>query len=127
LRGLLPHLIGRDIALYRQLLGRANLREYHLAPLQGTPDPEWIPLALAAAESGWSDREIATAAVWGLATHSFSGSGLEYWSRWHRSFAALEADPHEEIRAIGKAGQELVQPLIEKARKEERQVALHGL
>jgi len=127
LEGLLPHLIGRDIALYRQLLGRADLQEFHLAPLQGIPDSEWIPLASAAAESGRQDQEIAEAAIRCLPLHIISGSGLEYWSRWRRAFAVLEADPHEEIRAIGRAGQDLVEPEIQKAREEEKQIALHGL
>ncbi len=124
---LLPHLIRKDLALYRQLLDRTDLRKYHLTPLQGIPDPEWIPLALAAAESGWRDRDIAEASIWGLPMHMIRGSGLQYWSRWQRAFVALEADPHEEIRAIGRAGLELVEPLIQQAREEERQTALHGL
>jgi hypothetical protein len=127
LKELLPHLIGKNVALYRQLLEREDLREYQLAPLQGTPDPEWIPLALAAAESGWGHREIAREALWGVPVYSFWGSGVEHWSRWKESFATLEANPHEEIRAIARVGQELVEPLIEKARREERKIALQGL
>lgn len=127
LKELLPRLIGRNVALYRQLLKRQDLREYQLAPLQGNPDPEWIPLALAAAESGWENREIVREALWGMPVHSFWGSGVEHWSRWKDSFATLEANPHEKIRAIAKAGQELIEPLIEQARREEKQTALHGL
>jgi hypothetical protein len=128
LKGLLPYLIGKDVALYWQLLDRVDLRDYHLAPLQGIPDPEWIPLAVAAVQAGWEETEIAGATVWdGLPEHSFWGTGLEYWSRWHRSFAALETDPHPEIRAIGRAGQRVVEPMIESSRKKEKEIALHGL
>jgi hypothetical protein len=125
LRRMLLHLVGKDLDLYRQLLGRADLRDYHLVPLQGFPDPQWIPLALAAARAGWAEREIANAAL--RSPHAYSGVGLEYWTRWHRSFEALGADSHEEIRAIGKAGQELAEPMIKAASKEERRIARYGL
>jgi hypothetical protein len=126
LEGLLPHLIGKDLALYRQLLSREKLRKYHLAPLLGFPEPEWIPLALEAARSGRRAQEIAKAAV-SVPLLVIWGTGAEHWSRWKRSFSALEADPHEEIRAIGRAGQELIETRLDRVRKEERQTALHGL
>jgi len=127
LRHLLPHLIGRNASLYKQLLGRADLQDYHLDPLQGLPGPEWVPLALAAAAAGWAPRSIAYAAIDEPGAQFFRGSEAEHWTRWHRSFAALDADPHEEIRAIGRAGQALVEPRIQKARAEEGKTALEGL
>jgi hypothetical protein len=125
-RRLLPYLIGRDMVLYRQLLKRNDLRKYQLAPLEGPLDAKWIPLALAAAEAGWRDREIAQAALRDRPVQPRSATGIECWSRWQRFFSALEADPHEEIRAVGRAGQELVEPRIQQARAEERQTALRG-
>jgi hypothetical protein len=126
LREFLPFLVNRNSTLYEQLLQRADLRNFHMAPLQGLPDPQWIPLALAAITAGWSARDIAAAAVFGSAPHIWWGSEVEHWSRWQGSFAVLEDDPHEEIRAIGRAGQALVESMIQKARVEEKKTALEG-
>ena len=121
----LVHVVGRDVLVFEALLRQNGLRDYHLYPLRGMPNDEWIPLARTALQAGWSKEGIAVAAMTG--SHSWVGSGLEYWSRWDRAFAKLEVDLDPEIRAIGTAGRALVAPRLQGARNKEIRRAREGL
>lgn len=119
----LPYLIQQDVSLYRDLLVRRDLYEYHLKPLGGLPDDSWSLLAQAATQEGWSAEEIAKASVRDAPkTHLYWGPGVDYWTSWNEAFAALASDSREPIRAIGIAGQGIIAPHLQEARERHQQI-----
>jgi hypothetical protein len=127
LDSLLPRLVGRDAGLYRQLLGRSQLRDYHLVPLSGKPDEAWTNLAVLALDAGYAPEGIAEATIRGSGTHFYAGPGVDYWEGWARAFAALEGDPRAEIREVGRQGRKIVEHDLERARARREEIALRGL
>jgi hypothetical protein len=125
LQSLLPALIENDADLYRKLLARPELADYHLDPLSGMPDEAWVPLALAALDAGYEPSQVADAAD--SAGHLWSGTGVEYWRRWDDAFASLEGHPDDGLREIAREGRRWVRSRLADAEAEEKRVALHGL
>jgi hypothetical protein len=125
LDSLLPPIVGRDPELYSQLLARTQLRDYHLAPLNGKPDQEWSQLAALALDAGYPPERIADAAAWGSG-HFFAGPGVEYWEDWEQAFIALEEHPSVGMREVGRQGRRIVEGELKTARSKQEQIALHG-
>jgi hypothetical protein len=115
---LLPHLVGRNATVYERLLRLERLRDYHLEPLAGQPDADWVNLARLALLSGHEPRAVARA--------SFLGSGHDYWSAWDRAFSKLEDHSDEDLREVARYGRELAQEEIRNAATEARKRDLEG-
>jgi hypothetical protein len=127
LRSLLPRLVNRDAELYRQLLVRKELWDYHLAPLSGKPDEAWSELALLALDSGHSPEQIAEATIWGPDGHFYGGPGVDYWEAWAQAFAPLESHAWAELREVGRQGRRIIEHDLQRALLEQKQINLHGL
>lgn len=125
LQSLLPLLIQKNLELYRVLLARPSLRDYHLEPLEGLSEPGWDALAIAAIEAGHDPARIAEAAFG--SSHFYSGPGIEYWSRWDEAFAKLQDHPNLELREVAGQGRKRAQEELDRAEERQRQVHLHGL
>lgn len=127
LDSLLPKLVGRDADLYRRLLAREELSEFHLAPLGGKPDEAWTGLALPALGAGYTTERVAEAAIWPAGGHLLSGSGLDYWESWRPAFVWLESHPRSELREVGRQGRKIVEDYILRAQAKEDRIALRGI
>jgi hypothetical protein len=127
LRSLLPRLVNRDAELYRQLLARKELWDYHLAPLSGKPDEAWSELALLALDSGHSPEQIAEATIWGPDGHFYGGPGVDYWEAWAQAFAPLESHAWAELREVGRHGRRIIEHDLQRARSEQERISLRGL
>jgi hypothetical protein len=127
LASLLPSLIGRDIELYRQLLGLTQLRPYHLEPLAGKPDHAWQELALLALDCGHDPERIAEAAV--SDGGEFAGPGIEHWTAWAQAFKALEERPgaHPLMSEIGCHGMRIVEGYLQAAQSRQEEISRRGL
>jgi hypothetical protein len=121
---LIPLLIQRDLELYRNLLQRMDLADYHLLPLEGALDQEWEALAVAALEAGFAPRDVASAIY--PRSYTFAGSGREHWSEWDRAFARLESHSRRDLREVGRHGRERAQEGLKEAEERERSFALYG-
>jgi hypothetical protein len=117
-------LVGDDPDLYRHLLGIVRLRKHHLAPLRGRPEGAWLAKAGLALEAGYTPEELAAAAPRGA--WWWGGSVSSQWAEWVRLFEGLEGHPDPGIRQIGRAGREDARARFERARRRERQEAVHG-
>jgi hypothetical protein len=127
LNSLLPPLVERDTELYRQLLVRAELRDFHLIPLAGKPDEAWSELAILALDAGHLPERIADAAIWGRQpAEPHAWPGVDYWSGWRQAFAPLRAHSRADMREVGRYGQEHVDPHLQRAQSEQEQISLHG-
>jgi hypothetical protein len=116
-------LVGRDAAMYRDLLSRSHLKWLHLAPLADGPDEEWSPLALLALNAGYSVNEVADA-VRGMV---FAwGSEAEMWESWAERFRPLREHPDARVRQIGAVGVNNAENQRDRARRGERAEAVHG-
>lgn len=106
---ILPKLVGTDLALFRHLLRREALRPYHLAPLQGGPNPEWVEMARSAMAAGYDPAEVVSAAFGATEARlrAWEHQGDAFWERWSADFAALAEDPRPEVREIARYGQEV--------------------
>jgi hypothetical protein len=126
LHSLLPPLVGKDAELYRQLLARPQLRDYHLEPLGGRPDEDWSALAVAALESGHTPERVAAAAISG-GSHFYAGPGVDHWQSWAEAFAALEGHARAEMREVGRHGKRTAGEELTKALLRKEQITLRGL
>jgi hypothetical protein len=122
---LIPLLIDRDLDLYRALLARKDLTEYHLRPLGGDPDAMWESLAAAALDAGYEPRQIAGATS--PSSYTFSGSGLDFWSEWAQALERYKDHSRRDLREVALLLQEQARTEIEKAKDRERDWALYGL
>lgn len=114
-KDLLTLLIGRDAALFMELLERDDLDAYRLAPLRGRPDRAWTELASLALRHGASTEAIVGEAF--SVPRTIVGSGVEYWQAWKDAFEALLSDPRPGLREIGRLGSQQAQLLVEEAEK----------
>jgi hypothetical protein len=122
---LASHLVGRDLTLYRLLLGRRDLERHHLAPLFGVPDEGWAGLAVAALEACHSPEAVAEAA---FHKHGwFTLAGQRPLGQWETAFEVLAAHPDPQLRGVALAGLAVVRESSERAAAKRRQVELHGL
>jgi len=125
LRSLLPLLIGRDSGLYERLLSTESLKEYQLEPLKGQPDESWATLAEKALKVGHDPAEIVAISFTGGG--GFVGSGLEYWTRWERAFAALDERDNNELREVAYRGRAMAREFLDGARERQRAFEIYGL
>jgi hypothetical protein len=122
---ILPILIDSDIELYRKLLGMKSLRDYHLAPLEGLPGPAWESLALAALDAGHAPEAVAGATCG--SSHSWVGSGVEYWESWDQAFTAFENHSREDLREVGQYGRAAVRDWLQDGQERQKRFELYGL
>jgi len=129
LQSLLPALIERNEELFRCLLEIPSLRDFHLESLGGPQAPGWENFACAALDAGFDPESIARASVepsYGT-SHSYAGSGLEYWERWDQAFAAFAGHPKRDIREVARFGRAEAKEEIARAREFQRRFELYGV
>jgi hypothetical protein len=122
---ILPTLVDSDIELYRKLLGMELLKDYHLGPLEGLPGPAWESLAFAALDAGHAPEAVAEATFG--SSHTWAGSGVEYWEHWDQSFAAFENHSREALREVGRHGRRAVQAWLLHEQEHQKKLELYGL
>jgi hypothetical protein len=125
LHSLIPAVVGRDVDLFRRLLSRLDLRDFHLEPLGAPQSPDWEGFALVALDAGYEPRVIASHALHG--PHSWAGSGVEYWEKWDQAFAAFEGHSRTDFREVVRRSRDLVQAELSRARDHQKHFELHGL
>jgi hypothetical protein len=118
LQSLLPHLVGGDAGLFRQLLAAPALVAYHLAPLRRAPDAVWVDFATAALDAAHAPREVAEASLF---RPTDPGAPEDRWQQRDRAFAALAESPRADLREVGRLGRQRVQ---EEVRRERDRAAL---
>ncbi len=122
---IVQHLVGNDATLLRELLQMDTLKELHLAPLAGYPNPaDWAVKAEAAVDVGYSGTDIAQAAFG--RSMSWSGSESAMWNEWVLQFDTLQGHPNPRIRAIGAIGSGLATQRRDEARARERVEEIRG-
>lgn len=124
--GFVPSLIGRDPELYRELLASPEARSYHLAPLGGSPDEAWLPLALAALDRGYLPVQIAHATIWENSGAPYSGTMKDHWREIDSAFSRFEDHSKAEVRAIAHEGRGIVRHETDGREKTLRTKAVHG-
>ncbi|HTQ81506.1 MAG TPA: hypothetical protein VMM92_16020, partial [Thermoanaerobaculia bacterium] len=122
LQSLLPHLVGGDLGLFRQLLRLPALVAYHLAPLRRAPEPVWEEFATAALDAGHAPREVAEASLFRPADSAATAAGIDRWQQRDRAFAPLADHPRPDLREVGRHGRQRVQ---EEIRRERERSSLH--
>jgi hypothetical protein len=113
LQSLLPHLVGGDAGLFRQLLAAPALAAYHLAPLRRAPEAVWVELAAAALDSGHAPREVAEAALF---RPTDPAAPEDRWQQRDRAFAALAGSPRADLREVGRLGRQRVEEEVRRER-----------
>jgi hypothetical protein len=122
---MLPLLIREDVEVYGQVLALSRLSDYHLAPLGGLPQNPWQNLALVALQSGYEPAQIAEAAFY--TSHSWAGSGIEYWEKWYLAFTEIEQEGPPELQEVSRHGREIAQKELQRARALEKHIDIYGL
>ena len=144
LYGVIKHLVGGELDLYRQILGYGTLKKHHLDPLDRAPngweletpqerdvdplvaplDGAWRRMALAALDHGYSTQDVLNATIGRRS--SWSGAESKMWARRRRGFEVLLRDPDDRIAGIGKSGVEYTKERERSAIDREKQVAVEG-
>jgi len=122
---LLPHLIGNNLSLFRELLGNQRLQKLHLLPLQTDIfDSAWIEKAQLALKAGYDAQTIGRNSYQTLP--HFSGKMSDLWKGWIERFEELETQQVEAIREIGFIGKNGSTQQYRDALKQERDAAIYG-
>jgi hypothetical protein len=121
---LVEELVDDDLELYKELLKREGLRDYHLLPLNGHPIGAWVDKALLAYEVGYSTDEIISAAF-GI-SYSWQGELSDMWRTWLSEFDQLSEHNDPRVRNIAAVGSEAARERIEQAIASERTEAIFG-
>ena len=121
---LVKGLVAVDVDLYRELLERRELAEYHLAPLAGEPCKPWRRMALLAIGKGYSVEDIVYATLG--RSHSWSGPVSEMWAERERAFETLLSDVDRRIVRIGERGAEITGERKRRELEIEHYRAVHG-
>ena len=121
---LVKGLVAADVDLYRELLERRELAEYHLAPLAGKPCETWRRMALLALGKGYSVEDIVYATLG--RSHSWSGPVSKMWAEWKRAFETLLNDVDRRIVRIGERGAEITGERKRHELEIEHYQAVHG-
>ena len=120
-------LIGKNPDLYRALLRDERLQPYHMVPLAGHPEGEWIEMAKLALDAGYSSKEVALA-IYGFGMEfGWIGSESEMWSGWVERFERLCSHEDERIREVGEMGKAHMEENLRRALNRERQEAIYGI
>lgn len=112
-------LVARDLELYRRLLSLEALRAYHLVPLEGLPDDEWIALAMFALEAGYHPQKVAEASF----EKSVTGWGIRHWTERQEAFEALESHEYPGLREAARWGRERASRELRFAEERKRNVS----
>lgn len=118
-------LVRDDVEVYRQLLSIGRLSAYHLEPLGGLPQETWWSLARVAVQAGYEPAQIAEAAF--AVSHTWVGSGIEYWEKWDLAFSRGGLDESSELQEIGRHGRSIAWARLKGAKGVERYIDLNGL
>jgi len=129
LSSLLPPLVKGDPELYRQLLQRSELRDFHLSPLSEKPGNSWSELAKLALEAGHSAERIAEAATWNayLSGQPHDYPPISFWTEMRDGFEALEAPADARLHAVLKEGARIAQEELQRAEEQLEQIGLRGV
>ncbi len=126
----LPKLIAHDGELYRRLLDRKALADFHLLPLRGLPGADWADLAKIALGEGFGPEKVALAAYSGHHTlRVWPGNVEKHWQRWDEAFASLDppADSDPGWQEIIHHGREYARRKIREAEQESRHIERDGM
>jgi hypothetical protein len=118
-------LVGRDPALYQELLEIPELKHFHLDPLCGDPsDPSWPALAKVALAAGHSPKTLASS----VNSHGFSWSGhlSNYYQQWVQSFTKLSSDDDAQLKEIAVEGLKWATASCDFYRAQEKLEAVEG-
>ena len=121
---LVKGLVAADIDLYRELLERRDLADYHLAPLAGKLGESWRRIALLALGKGHSVDNIVHATL----GHSYSWTGpvSKMWAGRRQAFEKLLDDADGRIVCIGERGAEITGERERRELEIERYGDVHG-
>ena len=117
-------LVGNDPELFSCLLQSAKLKEHHLSPLVGEPSAGWRGIAVLALDHGYSCEDVVNATFGG--GWSWEGRESEMWAKLRHRFEVLQRDDDSRIRKVGQLGAETVVIRETRAKKREREEAVHG-
>lgn len=124
-RELVPLLVGDDVDLYRQVLGREDLGHAHLIPLETSePIEAWVAKAIAAIQSGYSPETVARRLMSG--PWEWVGSEADYWERKLEYVLPLVEHEDEVIRRVGRIVHDSFARNRDRAREDEREEAVFG-
>lgn len=121
---LVKGLVAADVDLYRELLGRRELAEHHLAPLAGKPDESWRRMALLALGTGHSVEDIVRATLG--RSYFWTGPVSKMWADWRQAFEKLLDDADGRIGRIGERGAEIAGERERRELEIERYGDVHG-
>ena len=116
-------MIGNDPILYRHFLAKSHSRDFHLRPLLGKPNTDWIAMATEALAAGYGPDNIA------LASLSFAfpeGDESSYWEGWQSAFEPLLVHIDERIRQIGRIGLDMATRQRDRVVEEKRLFDVYG-
>ena len=121
---LVKGLVAADVDLYRELLERCELAEYHLAPLAGKPCATWRRIALLALGKGYSVDDLVHATLG--RSYFWSGPASKMWAEWKSAFETLLNDVDRRIVQIGERGAEITGERERRELEIEHYQAVHG-
>lgn len=124
-RELVPLLVGDDVGLYRQVLGREDLGHAHLIPLEASaPIDAWIAKAIVALQSGYSPETVSRRLMSG--PWEWVGSEADYWERKLEDVLPLVEHEDEAIRRVGRIVHDSFARNRDRALEDEREEAVYG-
>jgi hypothetical protein len=121
---LVEELVGDNTFLYRELVKRGSLADYHLNPLRGKITEAWTEKALIALEAGYEPEQIAEAAFG--ESFFWSGDASTLWRTWVDEFESLNKHDEPRLRSIADAGLRLARERAHSSVAYERKQAVYG-
>lgn len=118
-------LVGNDTTVYGHLLQSADLKCYHLSPLQGEPSDDWRNVAILALKFGYSCDEVVYANL--NTGRTWVRNESDMWADRRRQYEKLKDDEDSRIAKVSKLGAQAVSSLEQQARQREREQAVYGL
>jgi hypothetical protein len=122
--GLIAGLIGGNAEIYRRVLGEPKLKRLHLLPLACPPSPQWVALATAALDTGYSDEDVLRAATGGM--QSWTGLESAHWNRWRTAWESTQSNGDQRIQNIARRGAEQASRKAAVALEQENRVSVYG-
>ena len=113
-------IVGNDLGLFRDLLRREELHDFHLAPLAGHPNDDWCARASITLDAGFTARDII------FATLETNKGGLAFWSYREKGFERLLEADDDRIRELGQEGVDFYGARRMKAELRAREEELRG-
>ncbi len=122
---ILPALIGSSSDLYHRLLGRHDLKKYHLLPLRGIfPAEGWIAMARIAIEAGYKAKDLAEVSLFGASPYvSF---GVPHSQQWLEAFTELEGHDDPRMREVARHGVAIAGKGVDEAARARREAEITG-